>query len=156
VGLKDADQTVGITAPVLNTPSPPVPRIGPSFWSLPARCEECVVMTANVIAFPPIRFSPADLALFDEISSGYLARGIWERVDRELNPEGDLLLVRHPKRPTPLFGFSRTVDGYAVLMRGNRRWVVVWRGDTAEKALAVWLKRARMPQPGQRAIAANA
>ena len=113
-------------------------------------------MTAKVIGFPAIRFSPADLALFDEISSGHLAQGIWERVDRESNAGGDLLLVWHPNRRTPLFGFSRTVAGYAVLMRGDHRWVVVWQGDTAEKALAVWLRRARMPQPGQRAIAANA
>mgnify|MGYP007008284984 CR=1 FL=1 len=112
-------------------------------------------MTAKVIGFPAIRFTPADMALWEEIAADYIGRGIWDRADRESNQHGDMLLIWHPNRATPMFVFTRTPRGYSLMFATGKGWEPVWQGKTAHDVLKVWLERVRMPQPGQRS-AANA
>lgn len=113
-------------------------------------------MTATIIAFPAIRFTPADLDPINEVTTDYVRRGIWDRADRESDATGDRFLIWHPTRATPMFAITRTVHGYAVCIAADGGWTVVWRGDTIHDALKVWLERVRMPQPTPRFFSANA
>lgn len=114
-------------------------------------------MTATIIAFPApaARFDDGDLALMNEIADSYCSRGIWDRTDRESNRHGDMVLIWHPNRATPMYAFTRTASGYALNFCTGDRWQTIWSGPTAHDALKVWLERVRMVRPEPRYLAAN-
>jgi hypothetical protein len=98
----------------------------------------------TVIAFPTVRFSPDDVALFDRISAPMLRRGLWESVRREATPAADRLVVRIPDVPRPLFAFERLRGGRYRLTLHEKDGAVyeIGHGWTARECLRIWLRHA--------------
>lgn len=100
----------------------------------------------SVIAFPPCRFTPADIGLFHEVAEPKMARGQWAAVERESGRDGDHLLVHLPGGNGPVFRFSRDFQGrYQLSFRDRSGWHAIGTGASAAECLAIWRPRSRRP-----------
>lgn len=98
-------------------------------------------MSATVMAFPAIRFTPADLARFRAVALPRLELGVWSRVQRVSSRLGDTLFIYGHGDPGPMLAFSRNPSGYWLHYPDRDGWCRIGFGASAGEPLAVWESR---------------
>src|SRR5690349_18596109 len=104
----------------------------------PATSQEQATMT--VVAFSPVRFTPADLAEFEEIARPRIDRGLWAGVVRHTTADADRLVVVFPQVARPIFLFERDQHGtYSLRFRyRDQGWRPIHTGSSAAECLSIW------------------
>jgi hypothetical protein len=98
----------------------------------------------TVVAFSRARFTPADLAEFDQVAEPKLRLGHWAGITRESGRGHDRLLVLLPGVDRPVFRFERDARGHYSLSFNDRSgWYGIGAGATAAECLSIWRPRAR-------------
>lgn len=93
----------------------------------------------SVIPFARTRFTPADIAAFNEIALPRLANGRWSAVARHSGHWGDRIGIMIAGRPAPLFTFERDTAGrYALYFHDRDGPVLIGTADHAVACLAIW------------------
>ncbi|MCW2239254.1 hypothetical protein [Azospirillum canadense] len=98
----------------------------------------------SVIPFARTRFTPADIAAFNEIALPRLASGHWSAVARHSGDWGDRIAIMVAGRPAPLFTFERDKAGrYALYFHDRDGAVRIGTADSAGACLAIWSSTSR-------------
>ncbi|WP_035694004.1 hypothetical protein [Azospirillum halopraeferens] len=96
----------------------------------------------TVVAFSAARFTPADLAAFDEVAGPKLRQGHWAGVMRESGRDFDRLLVMLPGVDRPVFRFERDRAGsYHLHFHDRSGWYGIGSGASAVDCLSIWRPR---------------
>ena len=93
----------------------------------------------SVISFSRARFTPADVAAFNEIALPRLAEGRWAAISRHSGATGDRFAVILPGQSDPTFTLERDRRGAYVLYFHDREGaVLISAAESAAECLWVW------------------
>lgn len=98
----------------------------------------------SVIFFSVTRFTPADVAAFNEVALPRLADGRWAAISRSSGGWGDRMAVTLPGQPLPSFTLERDRRGaYALCFHDRGGTVLLATGDDAAACLWIWTRTPR-------------
>lgn len=93
----------------------------------------------NVINFPRHRFTPDDVAAFNEIALPKLQRGLWGRLERYTSENKDQILVFFAGVRDAVFMFERDDQGYYKLLYVDQAGHhITGHGWTSQDCLSCW------------------
>jgi|SRR3954451_3022825 hypothetical protein len=93
----------------------------------------------TVLAFSPARFTPGDLADFDQIAWSRISSGLWSHVSRVTCHDSDQVLVYFHHLDRPVFRFERDRCGtYRLWFHAGDGPQIVAAGRTAADCLSIW------------------